>query len=188
MAGVALLALGWLWWHAWFAFDAVVAAAVGVAGVALGDSDFHFAWQAWRLVTSTFTLHGGRGAWRHRRALEWLWCAVTRCSDFNNVGFFKHEKADEEMPKNLVITYFKNKVEGYRMQDRKIQRGVDDENYIDDQWCLKHFCGNCGMKFNLETRGGKMSSNFTAQRIDRALGHSINSCAARCCCCNSSAH
>jgi len=31
---------------AWFPFDAVVAAAVGVAGVALGDIDLHFAWQA----------------------------------------------------------------------------------------------------------------------------------------------
>ena len=38
-----------------------------VAGVALGDIDVH-AWQAWRLVTSTFTLHGKRGAWRHRPA------------------------------------------------------------------------------------------------------------------------
>ena len=32
-----------------------------MAGVALGDIDLHFAWQAWRLVTSTFTLRGGRG-------------------------------------------------------------------------------------------------------------------------------
>ena len=25
----------------------------------------HFAWQVWRLATSTFVLHGRRGAWRH---------------------------------------------------------------------------------------------------------------------------
>jgi len=37
VAGVALMALGWLWWRAWFLVDAVVAAAVGVAGAALGD-------------------------------------------------------------------------------------------------------------------------------------------------------
>ena len=35
----------------------------GVAGVALGDIDLHFAWQAWHLVTSTFTLRGRRGTW-----------------------------------------------------------------------------------------------------------------------------
>ena len=29
-----------------------------MAGVALGDIDRHFAWRAWRLATSTLTLHG----------------------------------------------------------------------------------------------------------------------------------
>ena len=40
--------LGWLWWRAWVSVDAVDAAAFGVA---LGDMDLHFAWQAWHLVT-----------------------------------------------------------------------------------------------------------------------------------------
>jgi len=61
--GVALMALGWLWWRAWFPFDAVGAAAVCVAGVALGDIDRHFAWQAWHLATSIVTLRGRRGAY-----------------------------------------------------------------------------------------------------------------------------
>ena len=56
VAGVALMALGWLWWRAWFPVDAVVAAAVGVAGL-------YFAWQAWHLATSTFTLRGRRGTY-----------------------------------------------------------------------------------------------------------------------------
>ena len=43
----------------------LVAAAVCIAGVALGDSDLHFAWQAWHLATSTFTLRGRRGTWRY---------------------------------------------------------------------------------------------------------------------------
>ena len=99
VAGVALMALVWLWWPAWFPFGTVVAAAVCAAGVAFGDIDLHFLWQAWRLVTSTcalrqawhlatstFTLCGRRGAWRHRRAfcvagvalmaLVWLWWRV----------------------------------------------------------------------------------------------------------------
>ena len=94
VAGVALMALGWLWWRAWFPNDAVDAAAFCVAGLALGDMDVHPAWQAWDLVTSTVTLRGTdgtglalvaclvprwrrgrcgslrgrRGTWRHRRA------------------------------------------------------------------------------------------------------------------------
>ena len=43
------MALGWLWWRAWFPFGAVVAASVCVAGVALGEIDLRFAWQAWHL-------------------------------------------------------------------------------------------------------------------------------------------
>jgi len=40
------VALGWLWCRAWFPFDAVVAAAVCVVGVALGDIDLLYVWQA----------------------------------------------------------------------------------------------------------------------------------------------
>ena len=47
MAGVPLTALGRLWWRTGFPNDTMDAAAVCVAGVALGDIDFHFAWQAW---------------------------------------------------------------------------------------------------------------------------------------------
>ena len=75
VAGVALMALGWLWSRAWFPDDAVDAAAfcvarrgtwlhppsLYVAGAAFGDIHLHFAWQAWHLVTSTFTLRGRRG-------------------------------------------------------------------------------------------------------------------------------
>ena len=44
----------------------VGAAAVYVAGVAFGSTDADSVWQAWHLATSTFTLCGRRGAWRHR--------------------------------------------------------------------------------------------------------------------------
>ena len=46
LAGVALMALGWLWWRAWFPV-----------------TPLDFAWQAWHLATSTFTLRGTRGTW-----------------------------------------------------------------------------------------------------------------------------
>ena len=41
----------------------------GVAGVALGDIDLHFAWQAWHLAKSTFALRGRHGTWRHPSSL-----------------------------------------------------------------------------------------------------------------------
>ena len=69
VAGVALMALGWLWWRAWFP---------GGAG-----TPRRFAWHAWHFVTSTFTLCGRRGTSWHGSsrwvagvalmALGWLW-------------------------------------------------------------------------------------------------------------------
>ena len=63
VAGVALMALGWLWWRAWAGISRRWRRgtwrrrrgtwrhipAVCVAGVALGDSYLSFAWQAWHL-------------------------------------------------------------------------------------------------------------------------------------------
>ena len=48
----------------WFgrALVARDAAAFCVAGVALGDIHFRFAWQAWYKLTSTVVLRGRRGA------------------------------------------------------------------------------------------------------------------------------
>jgi len=64
VAGVALAAMGWLWWRALARLVAGDAGVLRVAGVALGDMDLHFAWQAWHLATSTFTLRGRRGTWQ----------------------------------------------------------------------------------------------------------------------------
>jgi len=72
VAGVALVALGFLWWRAWAPLVARDAAAL-----------LRFAWQVWRLATSTFVLRGRRSTWRHPPsfgvasvalvALGWLW-------------------------------------------------------------------------------------------------------------------
>jgi len=73
-----------------------------LAGMALGDIRFRFAWQVWHFVTSTCVLRGSRGTWRHPpsfrvagvalMALGWRFtfscpamnfsfCAVTAVSD-----------------------------------------------------------------------------------------------------------
>ena len=62
VAGVALMALGWLWRRAW-AVGRLWRAALCVAGVALGDIHLRFTWQAWDLETSTFVLRGRRGTY-----------------------------------------------------------------------------------------------------------------------------
>ena len=54
------------------------AAAFCVAGVALGDIHFRFAWQAWHKLTSTVVLRGRRGTygtgWRPWARFRRAWC------------------------------------------------------------------------------------------------------------------
>ena len=68
VAGVALMALGWLWWRAWFSGD------VGAAAL--------LAWQAWHLAISIFTLRGRRGTYGTGLALVarlvLRWCSFWR--------------------------------------------------------------------------------------------------------------
>ena len=69
---------------------------------------------------------------------------------FQQSIFFQNEKADEEMFRNLVLSYFKNKCEKYKIQDITKNREIDEDNYVDEKWCLKHFkgcCCKCGLNF-----------------------------------------
>ena len=70
VAGVALMALGGALGLVLGARDA---AALCVAGVALGDIDVRFTWQAWHNLTSTFVLRGRPGTYDTGwRALGWF--------------------------------------------------------------------------------------------------------------------
>ena len=140
-------------------------------------------------ISGNITIHEWQKSYLVSR--EWIWCSITRARDFNNVYFFKNDKADEEMQKNLVIGYFKNKVDGYKKQDKVAGREIDEENYIDEHWCLNHFhgcCAHCGVKFYIEMKAGKLSTNFTAQRLDNTICHSVANCTPYCKYCNCSAH
>ena len=82
---------------------------------------------------------------------------------------------DQERTEQQLINYFKNKVEGYRQQDKRASREINEDNYVDVEWCmdrLQSTCGKCGCDFYFETKKGVVTSNFTAQRIDNDHNHS----------------
>ena len=120
---------------------------------------------------------------------EWLWCSLTRARDFNKISFFKNDKANERMEKQLLINYLKNKIEGYKRQDLKASRELNEDNYIDVDWCLdrlKGTCQKCGSDFYIEPKNGLLSSNFTAQRLDNLFAHTKDNCQSFCVYCNCS--
>ena len=139
-------------------------------------------------IKDTTTIHEWQSPLVSR---EWLWCSITRCDDFNKVLFFVSDAFEKEMDKKMIMDYFENKVQGYKQQDRKANREINDDMYIDTMWCLKRMRGNCqkcGVKFEFSTIRGKLCSNFTAQRVDNELCHSVDNCVAWCRYCNCSAH
>ena len=122
---------------------------------------------------------------------EWIWTALTRCVDFRKVKFYCNPDFDKHMDKNMIMRYFRNKVENYKIQDRRAGRDINDEEYITAEWCLSQFtsrCKKCNTSFNFETKKGKLCSNFTAQRLCNDTGHEMDNCCAYCFYCNVSAH
>ena len=81
------------------------------------------------------------------------------------------------MQKNLIVGYFKNKVEGYKKQDKVADREIDLENYVDEDLCFKHFhgcCAHCGVKFYIGMKA--------------EISHHIDNVEPWCQYCNCSAH
>ena len=120
---------------------------------------------------------------------EWVWTSLTRARDFNKVAFFKNEKAEEKMEQQLLINYLKNKIDGYKKQDLKAGRELNENNFVDVNFCmerLKGTCQKCGGDFHIEIKKGALSSNFTCQRVDNNFSHTKDNCVAYCNYCNCS--
>ena len=120
---------------------------------------------------------------------EWIWTAYTRARDFNKVAFFKNEEVEEKMEKQLLINYLKNKIEGYKKQDMKAGRELNENNFVDVNFCmerLKGTCQKCGGDFHIEIKKGALCSNFTCQRVDNNFSHTKDNCVAYCNYCNCS--
>ena len=93
------------------------------------------------------------------------------------------------MEQQLLINYLKNKIDGYKRQDLKSNRELNENNYIDVDWCLERLkgtCQKCGGDFHLEIKKGVLSSNFSAQRLDNLHGHTKDNCQSFCVYCNCS--
>ena len=94
------------------------------------------------------------------------------------------------MELNMIKDYFKRKVDGYKVQDLKATRQIDEEEYVDVDFCMEKFkgnCENCNVKFDFEIKHGRLSSNFSAQRVSNSLPHYKSNCVSWCVRCNCSA-
>ena len=125
--------------------------------------------------------------WKSKRAdNKWLWTAITRATNLDNVYFYDDDSEDE-LTDTKLNTYFKNKVSQYKNQDIKALRIVPKNNYVDVEWlnnCVNKNCYNCCCNLSVEIENQIITSNISAQRIDNNISHELSNIKACCVSCN----
>lgn len=115
---------------------------------------------------------------------KWLWTAITRATDLNNVWFYDY--SEKPLNTKMFNSYFHKKVEGYRAQDRRANRTIS-ENYVTAEWlqnCINKPCRECGCTLEIEFDSGFATSNITAQRLDNSKDHNLDNVVPMCVRCN----
>ena len=86
---------------------------------------------------------------------EWIWCALTRSTDFNDVLFYEGAVNNGELNEENLHRYLNNKIKNYKLQDEAKNRKIDETKYVDTEWFMKRLngnCQNCGCRFELMSR------------------------------------
>ena len=127
---------------------------------------------------------------KHLVTREWIWCALTRSTDFNDVLFYESETDKTELTEENLNRYVSNKIRNYKLQDEKANRTINSTKYVTPEWFIKRIngnCCNCGCRFEFEVKNGYLTNTITAQRKDNSIAHEVDNCEAWCIYCNCSA-
>ena len=90
---------------------------------------------------------------------------------------------------NLIKSFFKNKIKGYKEQDRQAKREMNKEHYVNVDWlieCVNKYCISCGNHLYIDFQDGNTISNITADRINNNDDddiYNIRPCCKWCNCC-----
>ena len=117
---------------------------------------------------------------------EWLWVAITRATELDNVYFYDYTW-DEEFNRNLIQSYFGRKVKGYASHDREAKREIDKNNYVNVDWLMaaaNKRCRSCRCDFYINFDDGNTYTNITAQRLDNSKDHNLDNIVPMCKWCN----
>ena len=115
---------------------------------------------------------------------KWLYTAVTRATELNNVVFFS--APTQEADHAILDKYLDKKVDNYKKQDRDHNRQITP-NFVTRDWLKAQFgkvCSDCGDCFRYDIKGGKVEANLTADRIDNSECHHLNNIVPLCITCN----
>ena len=96
----------------------------------------------------------------HLVSREWLYTSLTRSTDLNKVKFYvrpKDEDDADELTEEKLIRYLEKKISSYKIQDRKANREIDENKYIDVQWLFERMssrCNRCSCEFEFDIQNG----------------------------------
>ena len=119
---------------------------------------------------------------------NWLYVAITRCTDLNNVYFYKPKEEEKTINTKPYEIYFKSKIQGYKQQDKAAGRAIDKDKYITSEWFIERLndiCPSCNEDFKFKFTNGKITdSDITADRLNNDISHEIDNCRICCQLCN----
>jgi hypothetical protein len=127
--------------------------------------------------------------------LNFVWVAITRARDLKKVNIFATpEKEKEVLKQSMIERYYKDKIEGYKRQDRIANRNIINNKYIDCEWieeklgdiidCHDKKCSSCHKKYYIILNQGIVYSNISVDRIDNKQSHHKDNCQILCVDCN----
>ncbi len=125
----------------------------------------------------------------------YIWTALTRATDFNNVSIFVHKKDElTTLHQSKVFLYFTQKVSSYKNQDNNCNRKWSKDEYIDADWINDEYgklnikaCSidECTIPYEFYLNdNNEVISNFTVDRVDSSLAHIKSNCRLLCRNCN----
>ena len=109
-----------------------------------------------------------------------LWTALTRATDFDNVTIFQHSEDEvSALNKSKVKQYFTQKVDGYKRQDKVAGRTWEKDEFVDPDFINDEYgklqvkcCLCCKSPYELVVgEDGQVTSNITIDRIDSNIAH-----------------
>ena len=121
---------------------------------------------------------------------KWAWTAITRCTDFNNIQIYKMNSEEiEDLEGKRAELFLNIKINGYKRQDRRAGRTINEENYITPEWFVDEVekgseCAICKTGLYTKLIDGKIITNITADRKNNNDAHHKNNCVLSCISCN----
>ena len=122
-----------------------------------------------------------------------IWTALTRAKYLKKVQVFEHSRHEVmSLRKSWVKLYLRNKVNGYKQQDKRAGREYVNKDYINVEWFKTQYrdnksCPLCRTPFEVVIENdNNVTSNITADRKDNRQAHIVSNCQLMCVKCNNS--